>query len=678
MSEAGAELLQDMARWRKQLACHLAQRNPWLTEVQLNRAVQHLLTRLIFLHLAVERGLEPAASLFDSSTRGDDQLLTVIIDDRVWRDLSLELDTPPISDRFHGLPIEFLGDAYEYFFGKVICLTVNYQAQLADEPRSKKANGVYYTPRYIVADIVTQTLSLALSDKSPAQLHDFRVLDPACGAGTFLLSAYRYLLNYYLAWYVNHNPQRQTLAVQYVNGEWRLTRAEKHRILTTHLFGVDTDQQAVEVTQLSLWLQLLESESVPAPLSFDLDHNFKCGNSLIGPDYTAGERAITSIDWPRDFPAATRAGGFDCIIGNPPYGADLTEAERTYLKRKHQARTTDTAAMMMLTATRLLKRGGLAGLIVPKPFTFSSNWSEIRTRLIPGLLALTDVGKVWKSVKLEQVIYLWQQGVIAPRYVSRQRKAETFHELARIDKQACLNFGFLINGLTSAEIALGKKISQAGAMLGDFVTNARGGMLQNQIGAAGAVRVIGGKQIQRYALVGEKGRLATADSLSPNTRVVPNSLLMQNIVAHVANPIAHIKITGTLAGASSRDIIILDTVNQLHNHSSMSSAYVLGVLLSRLMNWYMYRFIFAKAIRTMHFDGPATDRIPIRPIDLHNPIERSLHDELTRLVQHCLSLRADGQHIDQLVRVEAEIDQVVYQLYGLTADEIDLIQNQTV
>ena len=161
----------------------------------------------------------------------------------------------------------------------------------------------------------------------------------ACGSGSFLLGAYQCLLDHCLKWYVEHKPEAFKKAVYQDprNGHWRLTIGEKKRILTTHVFGVDIDAQAVEVTKLSLLLKVLEGEtdqsvSRQQRLFHDralpnLADNIKCGNSLIGPDYFTGKlnldpdemKRVNPFDWKQGFPDAMKAGGFDCIIGNPPY-----------------------------------------------------------------------------------------------------------------------------------------------------------------------------------------------------------------------------------------------------------------------------------------------------------------------------------------------------------------------
>ena len=167
----------------------------------------------------------------------------------------------------------------------------------------------------------------------------------ACGSGSFLLGAYQRLLDHCLKWYVEHNPEKHKKAVYKVPGDglWRLTIGEKKRILTTHIFGVDIDAQAVEVTKLSLLLKVLEGETdqtVGQNMQLfrdralpNLSDNIKCGNSLIGPDYftrslipdAAEMRRVNPFDWKQGFPEAMKAGGFDCVIGNPPWGGDIDD-----------------------------------------------------------------------------------------------------------------------------------------------------------------------------------------------------------------------------------------------------------------------------------------------------------------------------------------------------------------
>lgn len=238
------------------------------------------------------------------------------MDERVLKDILRRLYYPDSPYEFSVLPSDILGQVYEQFLGKVIRLTAGHRAVVEAKPEVRKAGGVYYTPTYIVDYIVQHTVGKLLEGKTPhevggftkawkrsAKLRPLRVLDPACGSGSFLLGAYQYLLDWYQKKYVEDGPEkhakgRNPRLYRGPGGEWRLTTAERKRILLTHIYGVDIDPQAVEVTKLSLLLKVLEGETHETLDSFyrlfqeralpDLGANIKCGNSLIGPDFFAG------------------------------------------------------------------------------------------------------------------------------------------------------------------------------------------------------------------------------------------------------------------------------------------------------------------------------------------------------------------------------------------------------
>jgi hypothetical protein len=123
-----------------------------------------------------------------------------------------------------------------------------------------------------------------------------KIVDPACGSGTFLLGAYQFLLDWHLNWYSENEPEKaeKNKAIVKVGDGYRLTTAKKKEILLNNIHGVDIDAQAVEVTKLSLLLKVLENASGQLGLGLervlpDLGNNIKCGNSLVGFDYFEGQ-----------------------------------------------------------------------------------------------------------------------------------------------------------------------------------------------------------------------------------------------------------------------------------------------------------------------------------------------------------------------------------------------------
>jgi type I restriction-modification system DNA methylase subunit len=291
-----AEFLAEIEQWRDMLAKNLALRNRERSVHDLNFAVQRIIDRIIFLRICEDRGAEHYgqiqallngehtygrlkqlfqqaddrynSGLFhfqhekDRAEAPDELTLDLAIDDKVLKDIIERLYAPKSPYEFSVFPPEILSQVYEQFLGKVIRLTAGHQAKVEEKPEVKKAGGVYYTPAYIVEYMVKQTVGELREGKSPKQISTLRILDPACGSGSFLIGAYTYLMNYHRDWYVKDGPEKHKKELfQKIGGEWRLTTQEKKRILLNNLYGVDIDPQAVEVTKLSLLLKVLEGES---------------------------------------------------------------------------------------------------------------------------------------------------------------------------------------------------------------------------------------------------------------------------------------------------------------------------------------------------------------------------------------------------------------------------------
>ena len=165
-----------------------------------------------------------------------------------------------------------------------------------------------------------------------------------------------------------------------------------------------------------------------------------------------------------------------------------------------------------------------------------------------------------------------------------------------------------------------------------------------------------------------------------------NSILVQNIVAHIMNPTPHIKIIAMPSSIldNKDEYILLNTVNQLENISNLDTKFILAILNSKLISWYVYIFIFGLAIRTMHFDNPVTSRIPMPVIDLSNSSHKEVHDKIVVLVDNIialnkkLSVEKNPNSITiinrQINALDKQIDALVYKLYNLNDEEIKIIE----
>ncbi len=449
-TEVDDAFLQEIEAWRELLAKNIAVRNPNLTQRELNFAVQRTIDRIIFLRICEDRGMENYGALMallngervyprlrdlfyraderynsgifhfqkekDRREEPDELTLRLQIDDKPLKDIIRSLYYPESPYEFSVLPADILGQVYEQFLGKVIRLTSGHQAKVEDKPEVKKAGGVYYTPTYIVDYIVKNTVGKLLEDKTPKQAAKMRVLDPACGSGSFLIGAYQYLLDWHRDWYVNDGPEKHAAGkrpelYQAGKNDWRLTTAERKRILLNNIFGVDIDPQAVEVTKLSLLLKVLEGENeqtIAQQLKFfheralpDLGNNIKCGNSLIGPDFyeqqlnllDEEERyRINAFDWQTEFAEIMKAGGFDAVIGNPPYIRIQTMKEwapvevEVYKQSYHAASAGnyDIYVVFVEKGLSLLNKNGRLGFILPHKF-FNAKYGEaLRTLIAKG------------------------------------------------------------------------------------------------------------------------------------------------------------------------------------------------------------------------------------------------------------------------------------------------------
>ncbi len=456
-TEVDDAFLSEIEHWRKSLAENFADRNESLTKRELNYVVQMTIDRIIFLRICEDRGIERDEQLKEigsgheiykglvqlfqkadarynsglfhfkdekeQSSAADNLTLRLNLDDKVLRDILLNLYYPDSPYVFKEIPSDILGQVYERFLGKVIRLTAKHHAIVDPKPEVRKAGGVYYTPTYIVNYIVQNTVGKLLEGKTPKDASKLRILDPACGSGTFPLGAYQYLLDWHLEWYINHEPEKiasgKNPAIFQSKDGWTLTTSKKKEILLNNIYGVDIDAQAVEVTKLSLLLKVLEGESqetIGSQLSLlqervlpDLSKNIQCGNSLIGPDYYEGHQLtmefadideryrVNAFDWNGVFSQIFIHGGFDAVIGNPPWGAEFSDDELSYLRKKHQraiSRTIDSYIYFIDKSFLVTKPESLVGFIVPSTIINQADTKPVRNVILErGLSHLISLGK---------------------------------------------------------------------------------------------------------------------------------------------------------------------------------------------------------------------------------------------------------------------------------------------
>jgi type I restriction-modification system DNA methylase subunit len=294
-------------------------------------------------------------------------------------------------------------------------MTGAHRVKVEEKPEVRKAGGVYYTPQYIVNYIVENTIGALLQNKTPKTLKNFRIVDTACGSGFFLINAYQYLLDWYLREYAKTPEQykKQCVKTGEHNGAalYKLSINERKRILTSHIYGVDIDTQAVEVTKLSLLLKALEGlneqeiqkELFNERVLPDLSRNIKCGNSLIGTDFykrTSGSQGtldlteddqyrINAFDWDTEFADVFKDGGFDAVIGNPPY-VQVLYSQNQLLLDYFQKHYVSTGAFKKNLFPLFIEKGintlnvetGMLSMIIPDRFFFTPSYIYTRKKII--------------------------------------------------------------------------------------------------------------------------------------------------------------------------------------------------------------------------------------------------------------------------------------------------------
>ena len=649
------------------------------------------------------------------------------------------------------MPADIIGNTYEEYLAKTLVLEEGV-ITIRDNLETRKAQGSYYTPQHIVEFIVDHTLGRYLyatqngkpngigaygqERKTSADIRDLRVLDSACGSGSFLIYAYQVLAEFYQSEItrltVAFDQKVKDIAARFetatIDDRIEARRIENERdylrnnyrrqILEKHLYGVDLDPQAAEIAVMNLILRALEGSGQSELLPLILNQNIKVGNSLIGlspdnPDLTEhvgdlatirrlrnelietghnerrhreiqvelesateilkrefeSEYSVSSLPfhWAIEFPEVfvdengkpLDNPGFHFIIGNPPYGAKLSRNERAFFGREYNIGMTNTAGLFMAQSLRLLRRNGGHGLIVPKSFLYASNWRKLRERLLDGLEILADVGRGWTEVLLEQVIYIHENHARTPSYRNLKRDDHVFQFAGTVNKGECRRFGFYLNDTDELALSVAHQVLAQGKFLGNHITNTRGAALQGKLSSLRrGSTVLGGRSLKRYYFSDVAGHY-DMDIIPERARVNPGSILVQNIVTQ-----RHL--VAQLVDEDHSDCLILDSVNQIRVVSdSLAPEFVLALLNSKLINWYVYYFVFAQATLTMHFDNPITDRIPLPNYNNLAELVASVEAEVKRIY--------DNRHANEKSSQE-RIDKYIYELYGLSPDQIALVE----
>lgn len=439
---------------REDLAAAFNYNDNSLDSEQLTEAVQRTIDRLVFIRFLEDKLIEGESHVtewrgwkdFITDCRKLDAKYNGIVfkrhfideqtfsgaQEKLFKSICSDISSINSPYDFNYIPIHILGSIYERFLGKIV-VTTDKKVSITEKLEVRKAGGVYYTPKYIVDHIVTNTIGRLLKGKSPKEIALFKFADIACGSGSFLIGVYDYLLDVHKTYYSNKLKDKTEIDgrsedygnVEYKDGQWHLTLKLKQQILLNNIFGFDIDGQAVEVTQLSLFLKMLEDERLITDLSRqftlfskvlpDLSKNIICGNTLIGVDIIPFKgglfeneelKKLNPLDFKAAVPQILKANGFDVIIGNPPWGAELTQLSKKYLLQKYpwiDTKVKDSYSFFISAALNLLKPNGILGYIIPNTWLLLNTAGNFRKKILEkDVNEIADYGDgVFKDATVE-------------------------------------------------------------------------------------------------------------------------------------------------------------------------------------------------------------------------------------------------------------------------------------
>jgi predicted metallopeptidase len=732
-SPVGEQLLTDLTKWRAELYKDIIARNKDknLNEEELDEAVQRIIDRLIFIRNCEDRELEPRTllsimrdwgekpqgALFEHVTgvfrHFDAEYNSKLFEHHLCDDLDINnrvlegiiKDLYHTKDRtikydFSVLDADVLGNVYEQYLGHILKKTAK-QAVLKEKHAYRKEQGIYYTPTYIVDYIVRNTLGELLKNKK-VDVEKIRVLDPACGSGSFLIKTFDILNEFYTQTAKDYSQTRLDL-------ESGLPFTQKVKILHNNIFSVDLDARAVEIAQLNLLLKIAEKRQ-RLPL---LQQNIKCGNSLIDDEKVAGDKAFK---WEMEFSENMKEGGFDVVIGNPPYIRThlLPRKEKQYYDNNFECafKQYDIYALFIERGIDLLKDGGRLGFIVSNKFATSDYGLKLREKILNecAIESIVDVSSlpVFKDASIYPYIIILRK---EPRKEERKKTMikvitelgsenefiSRKYQINEIPQKRYLNNpNFIFDILPSKVYKIIDRIERDTILLEKITTITRGfrppprnlvitkheyEILPSDKKSLYRKFIIGNELTERYRMNWSRKYLKyekdeIKESKPPEVFEQPK-IMMRDISL---KPEAYF---------DDEFFYCLKTIYMiLRKDENYDLRYLTGILNSKAMDFYFRSRFWASHISGgyLRFRKQFLEQLPIPIVDFSNPKKKTLHNKIVELVNKILSLnkrlneigdkKTDQSHKieEDIKKTDAEINELVYQLYGITEEEKKVIE----
>jgi type I restriction-modification system DNA methylase subunit len=750
------DFLETLDRWRTYLAANISWNNKNLDEDEINFVVQQTIDRLIFLRIAEDRSVEPYGNLKHALKQGNlysnlyelfrkadekynsglfdfkkDQISeTITIENKIIKTIINELYYPECPYEFSVLSVEILGSAYEQFLGKVIRITTGHRAKIEEKPEVRKAGGVYYTPQYIVDYIVKNTVGKLIEGKTPKEISKIKIVDPACGSGSFLIGAFQYLLEYHKNYYSDNGKPSKGKKDNSLTPDGHLTTAEKKRILLNNIFGVDLDVNAVEVTKLSLLIKCLEGEtetSIQQQFKLwnervlpTLDENIKDGNSLIDIDFYSSlldlgfEKKIKPFSWINAFPNVFKQQGFDIVIGNPPYGAEFTDEEKKYLlnKYKHQNYQLDSYLVFLeQSVSHILKIKGKFGMIIPNPWLTNLLQKNLRRFILEKtqvdeivhfkqavfphvtvdteIVLLTNIASGINRIKItlvekgtpllnnkhseifhRQKDWVELDGDVINIFLKDSEK-KLFNKI--LNKTVPLETYFKINvGIKPYQTGKGKP-PQTREDVDNRIFDA-----DNKIDKDYRL-YLRGSDINRYTISPQRIRYLKFGDWLAEPRLSANFDAPEKIFMRQTGD-------SLVATIDTNKYLCLNNMHVLvpSIETKFKISFFLGLINSKLLNWYYQAMNPEKGEALAEVKKTNVAKLPIKTIDLSFKPEKETYNELVKCVDNLIELKAQlilnklqtkiNQINSKITYCDNRIDELVFQLYDLSDDEIKIVE----
>jgi len=792
------EFFDNLKDWRQALRAYLYKYSEHKTSESLNKVeklTQKILDRMIFIQVCYGKNIisyDILGSILYSKKNKFEELKSKFkeLDEKFNSELfaddedidSLEINYIPMEGIIRGinnidfskLSVHIIGEVYENYLGEL--LKRRKESVKLDESKERakrKEQGIYYTPDYIVNYIVENTLGEILKNcKTQEEIQKIRVLDPACGSGSFLIRAFD---EFYAAYErvpasVIPSPivipakagiqQSKTQATQTKSVIQRSLFDDfeiKKKILLYNLYGVDLDERAVDIAKLNLLIKALEGTTDASlegkrKLLPNLNLNIRCGNSLVSGKslkdsggeglfdnteqfnkdinilldlkekfrkasedsekgkylndiYVLEEKINSSLNGdlknyfknideikPFNYEVAFceifKDGGFDCVIGNPPWvslkgkfgNKILSNVELSYFFKTYESNTymPNLYEFFVWKSLKIIKENGFYSMIVPDRLSFNNQFIKLRKYILENYVILNLQYKAkFPFVIVDTLIF----NIKKSRNINNTLKIGEFGKKSQIKKQKDFfkNIGYSFNYeddnlifkcLNKIE-SIPKKILISEAFLTTSGFGGKSDIFTISKKNKNQIETIKGKNIQRYFLNGKlffdfkkeniTGRTTNIDILGAKEKI---------LIRKTGYPL--------YATFDNTGIFPDQSLYFLYGKKTKESyLYYLGIINSRLFMFYYWNKLVTNRDTTPQLKKIHLDIFPFPVIDFNNKTEKSLHDKLVKLVDEMIMLNKNPEKNDIKIKAkDKEIDDLVYKLYDITDEERKIIEDK--